>query len=107
MDDKAVLQHLLDLENKAEALVNDAQAEADRRIAEGEKQNRARYDEAYARETETLEASSVQKISAVKEEYRKQLEAYRETLKTQMQDIKAFSSLAEEFLGLAAGSDQA
>ena len=45
MDDQELLQHLLDLDNKAAALVSDAQTEADRRITEGEKQNHARYDE--------------------------------------------------------------
>jgi F0F1-type ATP synthase membrane subunit b/b' len=41
-EDKDVLQHLLHLEAEASALVDDAQAEADRRVSEGEKQNRAK-----------------------------------------------------------------
>jgi len=98
MDDHDVLQHLLGLENDAAAMVNDAQAEAERKIADREKQNRARYDEVYAREAGILEASYVQKIAAVKEDYQKQLEAYREGLKTQPLDNKAFSSMAEKFL---------
>jgi vacuolar-type H+-ATPase subunit H len=98
MDDHEILQNLLSLEKEASALASDALAEADRRVSEGEKQNRARYEEAYAREAESLEGCYVQNLAAVKEDYRQQLETYRESLKTQPVDIKAFSSLAEKFL---------
>ena len=98
MEDHDVLQHLLNLDAKAAALVNDAQAEADRRIAEGEKQNRVRYDEIYTREAEALEASFTRNIAEVKEDYRKQLDLYREHLVTMPQNISAFSSLAEKLM---------
>jgi vacuolar-type H+-ATPase subunit H len=98
MDDHEVLQHLLELENEAAALVNDAQAEADRRVSDGEKQNRARFDEAYANIVKTLEASYVEELAAARDNYRKQLEAYRETLEAVPLDMPAFSSLAEKFL---------
>ena len=101
MDDQEVLQHLLKLEAEAAALVNDAQAEADRRVSEGEKQNRVQYDEVYAREVEVLEESQVKNLAAVKEEYRKQLDMYRESLKAISPDMGAFSSLTEKLLGLA------
>ena len=98
MDDHEVLQHLLNLENEAAALVNDAQAEADRRVAEGEKQNRAHYDEIYSMEVAALEADYSQKISLVKENYRKQVEEYLESVKSVRLDKTAFSSLAEKLL---------
>ena len=98
MDDHVVLEHLLELEKQAAVMVNDAQAEAERKIAEREKQNRTRYDETYAREAQTLETSYEQKIAAVKEDYQKQLEDYRNGLESQSVDTKAFSSLAEKFL---------
>ena len=98
MDDHEILQHLLSLENKAAALVDDAQAEADRRVSEGEKLNRSRYEETYAREVEALEVSYNQKITAVKEGYRKQLEEYGNYLRTIPIYPEAFSSLAEELL---------
>jgi len=98
MDDHEVLQHLLGLENEAAVMVSDAQAEAERKIAEREKQNRARYDEVYAREARALEASYVQKIAAVKDDYQKKLEAYGEDLKAQPLDNRAFSSMAEKLL---------
>jgi len=98
MDDHEILQHLLSLENEAAALVDDAQAEADRRVSEGEKLNRSRYDETYAREVETLEVAYVQKITAVKEGYRKLLEEYGNNLKAMALNLEAFSSLAEALL---------
>ena len=100
MDDHEVLQHLLNLDAEAAALVNDAQTEADKRVAEGEKQNRSRYDEVYARDVESLEASYSQNIAAVKENYRKQLDVFRKSLETMPVDMNAFSSLAEKLLGL-------
>ena len=101
MDDQEVLQHLLNLEAQASALVDDAQAEADRRVSEGEKQNRTRYDEVYTREVEILEGSHIKNVAAVKEEYRRQLEQYRESLKTMPLDTGAFSSLAEKLFTAA------
>ena len=96
MDEHEILQHLLNLESKAAALVNDAQAEADRRLSEGEKQNRAHYDEVYSMEAEELEASYIKNIATVKEDYSNQLEAYRESLKSIPLDKTAFSSLTEK-----------
>lgn len=98
MDEHDVLQHLLDLENKAAALVNNAQARAEQKVSEGERKDRLRYDETYAHEVEALEASYSKEVAAEKENYRTQLEAYRESLKTQPADIEAFSSLTEKFL---------
>ena len=100
MDDSEILQHLLSLENDAAAMVDDAQAEADRKVAEGEKQNRARYDEAYVREVEALEASFAEKIALARDNYRKELETYRDSLKNVPLDREAFFSLAERFLVL-------
>ena len=98
MDDHEILQHLLNLESEARTLVDDAQAEADRRISEGEKQNRALYEEAYAREVESLESRYFQNLAEIKEDYRKQLEAYRETLKAVPRDMEGFSLLAEKLM---------
>ena len=103
MEDRDVLQHLLNLEAQAAALVDDAQAEADRRNSEGENENRIRYDEACSREIKNLEDAFTKERSAVKDDYRRQLEAYRESLKTMTLNTEAFSSLAEKFL-LAAAS---
>jgi hypothetical protein len=96
--DRNLLRHLLDLETQAAALVDDAQAEADRRIAEGEKLCRSRYDEAYAAEVAALEAVYITETAAIKADYKRQLDTYREGLMTVPADRGAFSVLAEQFL---------
>jgi len=107
MDGNNILQHLLDLEKQAAALVDEAQEEADRRMSEGEKKYRMRCDEFYARELETLEKAYAENNAAVKESYQKQLEEYRESLDTQAGNRanpvyalnqEAFSALAEKYL---------
>ena len=98
MDDYEILQHLLSLEKDANIMVYEAEEEADRRISAGEKQNRARYEEAYAREVEFLEGRYTHNLALIKENYQQQLELYRASLKTQPVDMKAFSSLAEKLL---------
>ena len=98
MEDHEVLQRLLDIENDAADLVNGAQAEGDRRISEGEKQNRACHDEIYAGEVRALDASFAADTALTKENYKKQLDAYYESLKTMPLDTKAFFLLAEKLL---------
>jgi len=98
MDDHEVLQHLLNIEKEASGLVKDAQAEADKRISEGEKQNRSLYEEAYSREVKSLEEHYAQNLAAVRDDYQKQLKAYRESLKTVELNMEKFSSLAEKLL---------
>jgi len=98
MDDQKVLQHLLDLEAQAAALVDDAQREADRRISEGEKQNRSDYDEIYSREVQALEESYNKKLAVIKEDYQKQMDACRESLKVMSLNTAGFSSLVEKYL---------
>ena len=96
-DEKNTLQHLLYLEAEAAALVERATAEADRRLSEGEKLCRASYDEAYSTEMTNLEAVYIKEIAAIREDYKKLLEAYRISLASCPVDRAAFSALAERF----------
>ena len=98
MDDEEVLGHLLKIESEAAALVNDAQAEADRRVAGGEKQNRAGYEERYRVEAERLEAEFKKSKELIKEQYHKELDAYREKLTSLETDMTAFSAMLDRFV---------
>jgi len=98
MENHEILQRLLEIEGKAATLVDDAQAEADKRVSEGEKQHRARYDEQYAREVQALEEAFSRDVALAKEDYRRQLEEYHNSLKALPPDTKAFFSLAEKLL---------
>jgi regulator of protease activity HflC (stomatin/prohibitin superfamily) len=95
MDSDTVLQHLLKVESQAASLVDEAQAEADRRVAEGEKEGRARYDERYGREAAKLNGEYEAAARAVKADYTRQLDAYRDSLAAMPVHGAAFSALAE------------
>jgi vacuolar-type H+-ATPase subunit H len=98
MKDKEVLQQLLSMEKEASLLVNEAQEDSDRRIAEGEKQNRLHYEKVFSQEAKSLEDEYQRNFAAFNEDYRQQVDTYRESLKTQSLDAKAFSGLARKFL---------
>ncbi|MDR3335102.1 MAG: hypothetical protein LBT13_09510 [Treponema sp.] len=100
MDDRNVLQHLLKVEAEAAALVHDAQAEADRRLAHGEQESRLRYDEGFGREAAALEAGYEQAIAAVRADYQKQLDAYQVCLDTMTVRQDRFAALVESLLSL-------
>ena len=94
---RELLTHLLKIEAQAAALVDEAQAEADRRTGEGEKAGRSRYEEQYGREAAAREAACVREIEDAKAAYTKELEAYRNSLHEIRADKNAFSALMTEF----------
>jgi hypothetical protein len=96
--DRDVLRHLLDIEADAQSLVDDAQAEADRRTAEMEKQNRARYEERYTREAALLDSRYESELGAIKDEYNKQLDEYRLNLDDHKPDYAEFCRLLDGFM---------
>jgi vacuolar-type H+-ATPase subunit H len=98
LSERGILQHLLGVESEAAVLVDDAQTEADRRVAEGEKESRARYDERHSQEAERLNEDFAKEVLSIKEDYRKQLEAYQEGLADTPVRQDAFSSLVERLL---------
>ncbi|MDR0669683.1 MAG: hypothetical protein LBF95_06345 [Treponema sp.] len=93
-----ILAHLLKIEADAASLVDDAQAEADRRIAESEKQNRSRYDEEYARKAGELDRAFEEEIGRIRADYQDQLEAYRKILDAISVDQGRFSALMDDLL---------
>jgi selenocysteine lyase/cysteine desulfurase len=92
---QGVLNHLLKVESQASVLVDEAQSEADRRVAEHEKESRTRYDERYGLEAAELNREYEKAVLAVKEDYKRQLEAYRESLAAMPVYADAFSCLAD------------
>jgi hypothetical protein len=96
--DAHVLGHLFQIEAEAAALVDDAQAEADRRVAEGERLNRSRYDEQYGREAAELEQGYEKEVVAVKDDYQHQLDRYRKSLDSIAVNQDRFRALMDDFL---------
>jgi hypothetical protein len=93
-----ILAHLLKVEADAASLVDDAQAEADRRIAESEKLNRSRYDEEYTRKAAELDRVFEEELSRIRANYQDQLEAYRKSLDAIPADQGRFSALMDDLL---------
>jgi vacuolar-type H+-ATPase subunit H len=98
MEDQDVLRHLLEIEAQASSLVDDAQAEADRRLKESEEQNRTRYDEEYRSLVEKLEAGYKQRLGAVRAEYTESLENYRASLDSMPRNAPGFNILAHKLM---------
>ena len=95
MDNNDALGNLLKIEAEAAALVADAQAEADRRVTEAEKQNRALYEERYQNELKKLENKFQKYKEQVQKQYREELGAYRKKNSSVNVDTNAFSALLD------------
>ncbi|MDR0710387.1 MAG: hypothetical protein LBF77_10005, partial [Spirochaetaceae bacterium] len=74
-------------------------AEADRRTAEMEKRNRARYEERYTREAALLDSRYESELGAIKDEYNRRLDEYRLGLDDRKPDYAEFCRLLDSFLG--------
>lgn len=98
MDNNEVLDHLLKIEQEAAALVNDAQAEADNRITEAEKQNRAAYDKRFREENERLEKGFLQSKELARQQYNKELETYKEKISSVNVNNDRFSALLDSLV---------
>ena len=98
MDNTEILGHLLEIEKEAAALVNDAQAEADRRIAEYEKKARSVYDESYRHNAQKLELEFQNNKERVKEQYKIEIENYRNELFGLKKNMDGFSALFNKIL---------
>lgn len=92
------INHLLEVEKNASALINDAAQEADRRLSEARakynSEYKARYDEAAAR----LEAEYQDNHNKTAEKYQKEIDSYKESLAAKPQNSEAFSSLLDRLL---------
>jgi len=98
MDNNEVLNHLLKIEAEAAAMVNEAQAEADNRITEAEKQNRAAYDKRFIEENQRLEKGFIQSKELAREQFNKELETYKEKISSIPVNNDRFSSLLDNLI---------
>jgi len=95
MNDAGIIEHLLKIEADAAALVADAQTEADRRIGEGDKQNRALYETHYQNGAAAREAEYQQETEKIRERCRAELSDYRAKMETLETDTGRFSAVLE------------
>jgi len=92
------LDHLLEIEAQAAALVNDAQEEADRRLRENEDRNRALYNERIKSEINIRQTQLNDEIEKIKNKYNKALDDYRAEINNVKADVQAFSGLLNKYL---------
>ncbi|MCL2443404.1 MAG: hypothetical protein FWD13_08085 [Treponema sp.] len=92
------LDHLLEIEAEAAALVNDAQTEADRRIRENENKNQASYDERIKAEISIQQTRLEKERDIIKIEYQKALDDYKEEISNLNIDTLRFTSLVNQYL---------
>jgi vacuolar-type H+-ATPase subunit H len=98
MENNEVLDHLLHIEAEAAALVDNAQAEADKRLTEAEKKSRADYEDRYRKETERLESEYLDSKKKMQQHYREELNAYKEKISSVPVDISRFSALLDKLM---------
>jgi hypothetical protein len=80
-------------------MVQEAQAEADRRVQEAEKTGRAAYDRKYADEASGLEASFQRDKAGVQASYTEGLDAYRKDLDALPANQTAFNAVLDALIG--------
>jgi len=98
MDNNEVLDHLLKIEAEAAALLKEAQTEADKRIMEAEKENRAAYDKRFLEENQKMEKGFLQSKELARQDYQKELEAYKEKISSVHVNTDRFSGLLDSFV---------
>ena len=90
------INHLLEVEKIASALINDAAQEVDRRLSQARSkynsEYKARYDEVAAK----LESEYQQNHNQIAEKYQKEIDSYKESLAAKPQNYEAFSSLLDK-----------
>jgi vacuolar-type H+-ATPase subunit H len=98
MDNDEVIGHLLKIESEASTMVDETQAEADKRILEAKKQNHAAFEERYSRESKRLESE----FQAIKEKAQQQYQAELENCRKKTADINSdtnrFSALLNKLV---------
>ena len=98
MENKNTLDLLLMVEAKAAALINDAQAEADRRIHDSEEKQHAVYEERFRVEIQAQEALLQKNSEKIKEQYQQMLDEYRREISGIDVDTEHFSKLVNEYI---------
>ena len=92
------INHLLEVEKNASALINDAAQEADRRLSEARAKYNAEYKTRYEEITARLEAEYQDNHNKTAEKYQKEIDSFKESLAAKPQNYEAFSSLLDSLM---------
>lgn len=92
------INHLLEVEKNASALINDAAQEADRRLSEARSKHNSEYKTRYDEIAARLEAEYQENHKETEEKYQKEIESFKESLAAKPQNYDAFSSLLDRLM---------
>jgi len=92
------LDHLLEIEAQASAMVKGAQEEADKRVHENEEKKRIEFDEFYKARIKKSHEESKKAVEDLKNKYQISLDEYRVQISQMKADTRKFSVLLEEYL---------
>ena len=98
MENVSTLDYLLEIETKAASMVNDAQAEADRRIHESEVKSHTAYEDRFKAEVQRLDALFRESKENAKKQYLEALEEYRREISSINVNVERFCALLNEYL---------
>ena len=85
------INHLLEVEKNASALINDAAQEVDRRLSEARVKYNSEYKARYDKTAASLEAEYQTNHNSIAEKYQKEIDSYKESLEAKAQNYEAFS----------------
>ena len=92
------INHLLEVEKNASALINDAAEEVDRRLSEARAKYNAEYKTRYDEVAAKLESEYQNNHNTTAEKYQKEIDSYKESLAAKPQNYEAFSSLLDRLM---------
>ena len=92
------INHLLEVEKNASALISDAALEVDRRLSEAHSKFNSEFKEHYEKEVSKLEAEYNSNHNQIQEKYQKEIDSYKDFLAAKPQNKEAFSSLLDRLI---------
>ena len=98
MKNNEELENLLKIEAQAADFVNDAQAEADRRIQENENKNRSEFEKTLAAETEVKENIYKTEKEKIENQYQSILEEYCREISGLHINTEKFCTLLNKYI---------
>jgi vacuolar-type H+-ATPase subunit H len=101
MPDIDVINHLLEQEERAESMLQESQAESDRRIAKARADAEADYKAKYEKVVAALDAEYTAETAKIENEHRTRSQEYHGRLEALKTDKKAFNALLDTYFELA------
>lgn len=92
------INHLLEVEKNASALINDAAMEADRRLTQARTKYNAEYKAGYDKAAAELESDFTKEQQSIEKKYNDELDSYKASLAAKSQNFEDFSRLLDKLI---------